>query len=116
MEIKWNKVCADVADPSGIRMYTSPVLPFTKISFVDPNLLAELVYGSYTPDGVKLEYVITPCANFPVSGWQFNGAVYSKDRFIKIDQLNKDQVEGLASKVGIYANSGLNIVTALNSR
>ena len=98
-EINWDKVVADAADSS--YGYNGVARQLTQVSFLDVNKIVELIYGSETEDGKRLQYGVQIVRSAP----NFMGGF-----LLAINCISEENVFDLASKFGIGVQAGLNII------
>jgi len=106
--VKWDKVVVEVADPQARFMPNAE--SYTKVGFVDPTLIASLLYGDKV-NGSNYEYNVRVMRSLP----NFNmGGNTTADNFIlAVERISEEETKRLASMYGFSFSSGLNIIRAL---
>ncbi len=101
--IKWGNIVYEFAEQNPYGMYnTNPynVNQYTAVRFIDPSRLVSLIYGRKNGDDT-FEYAAELAATLP--GYQ--GANTSGKYVLNVTQADVQEIEKLASKLGINQNT-----------
>ena len=102
-EVNWDKVVQEVADGN----YGMPQ-QYTKVSFIDPAKVAEMIYGKVDEDGTKWVYGVRVLRSVPTIS--IGGSNVTTNFMLAIERVCENEVFKLAQSLGVGVNSGLNII------
>lgn len=109
-EVRWNKCVADIADPQAQYVYGAPRSQLTKVGYIDPVKMANLIYGDVEKDtGKHFVYNVRVAGSLPPVVNMGPNAVPS-DYMIAIEKISAENTEKLAKECGFSFSSGLNII------
>ena len=101
-EIDWEKVCSETADST--YGYNGSPRQLTKISFIDPDKLIEMIFGNNSEEGDKYVYTSRILRSLPSFG---GGNTNFK---IEVQRIAEKNVIDLANQMGLGYQAGLNII------
>lgn len=101
-EVDWKKVCSETADST--YGYNASPRQLTKISFIDPDKLIEMIFGDTSDEGDKYVYTSRILRSLPSFG---SGNVNFK---LEIQRIAEKNVIDLANQMGLGYQAGLNII------
>jgi len=113
-KIDWKKYVSESNDPTLVpnqwdrSSWGRPRAQFTQVTFVDVNLLAKLVYGSYNKETKEIydyEVTIRACLDAPMNPYQ----QYNRNHnfMLEIKQVPVHALQEVYKSIGIVQGSGL---------
>ena len=105
--INWGKITAEVADST---TYGAPMPPmqYTKVSFLDPAKLMELIFGKKDEDGTTWVYGVRIIRSVPTVS--MFGSTAANSFMLAVERVCEEEVIRLSQQMGLAVSSGLNII------
>lgn len=113
-KIDWKKYVSETSDPTILpnqwdrSSWGRPRAQFTMVTFVDVNLLAKLIYGSYNKETNEIydyEVLIKACLDAPMNPYQSYSRTHNY--MLEIKQVPVHAVQEVYKSIGIVQGSGL---------
>ena len=101
--VNWGKIVTDVAD-----LNTGVPMQYTKVSFIDPAKIMELIFGKKDADDTSWIYGVRIIRSIPT--FSVVGAVASENFMLAIERVCEEEVIRLSNQLGLAVTSGLNII------
>lgn len=105
--VNWGKIVGDVADPNAVAMGGVP-MQYTKVSYLDPAKIMELIFGKKDADGTSWVYGVRVIRSIPT--FSVMGAVASENFMLAVERVCEEEVIRLSNQLGLAVTSGLNII------
>lgn len=101
--VNWGKIVSEVADPNaGVPMQ------YTKVSYLDPAKIMELIFGKKDGDGTSWVYGVRIIRSIPT--FSVIGNVASENFMLAVERVCEEEVIRLSQQLGLSVASGLNII------
>ena len=112
-KVLWDRCAIDVAEPQQHYNAQQAQKVYTKVSYIDPAKIYKLIYGDSVVTGVdsngrdilsKVDYLIEVKNSIGAP----NG--YTKDFLLKIEQINRDELDRILKDLGVGSYSPFGII------